>query len=100
MSSRGLIVFPDGRVDEVDGEGNTTAAMAPGIWEELIGAGYPLFSDGSNPEWGEKCIDISVENDEVTAYVVGDEEGDREQGMGRVTPKLATWLALFEEDEQ
>lgn len=100
MSDRGLIIFPDGRVDEVDDEGNTTADMAPGIWDELIEAGYPLFSDGSNPEWGEKCIDISIDDSgSVTAYSVDENPGNREYPMGTAPQRLAAWLALTKESE-
>jgi hypothetical protein len=94
MTDRGLILFSDGRIDEIDADGNQSGTTAPGLYQELAAAGYPLFID---PAAGIECFDISVDEvGEVTAYTVGDEP--REHPMGAVPPRLAVWLELTKED--
>ena len=96
MPDRGLILFPNGVVDEVDEDGYTTSSQADGLWEELEAAGYPKFVDESSG--GLVCFDISVDAaGQVTAYTVDDQPGNREHPMGAVTPKLALWLRLTAE---
>ena len=97
MTDRGLIVFSDGRVDEVDADGNMTTSTAPGLHQELTAAGYPVFGDPESTDPG--CFDVSVDDaGQVTAYTCSTDPGFREQAMGTVTPKLAAWLELTKED--
>lgn len=98
MTDRGLIIFSDGMVDEVDADGYITTSEAAGLHEELAAAGYPIFGDPESTD--PNCFDVSIDADgQVTAYTCNSDPGYREQAMGAVTPKLATWLELTKEDQ-
>jgi hypothetical protein len=88
MSDRGLIVYPNGHIDEVDENGDAYTATAEGLYAELEAAGYPLFIDGGTDL---VCFDVSVDDaGQVTAHTTGGLPHEHE--MGAVTPKLAAWL--------
>ena len=94
MSNRGLIVYPNDVIDEVDEDGEITSGPGEGIYAELAAAGYPKFNDPDSAD----CFDISIdEGGQVTAHSVDENPGNREHAMGQVTPRLAAWLALTED---
>jgi hypothetical protein len=67
-NDRGFMLFPDGRIEEVDADGLTFDHQSePGLFDDLVYAGYPLHSDTTLPRW-DGVIDVTVFGDAVTCH--------------------------------
>jgi hypothetical protein len=92
---RCFVLFPDDRIEEVDAEGNLWAHQpAPGLYDRLVLAGYPLHLDPVLPAW-DGIIDLHVEAGRVVVHTTG--PAPREHDMGAAA---SLFLAWFEEHAQ
>ncbi len=90
---QGFLVWPDGRVEEIepDGESNMIWTV-PGLFDELVLAGYPLHRDRNMGRW-DGVLDLAVDpeklGDGVTAYTSGPEPC--EHLMGPASDVFLDW---------
>jgi hypothetical protein len=81
MSYRGFILFADGRVEEVDADGEVyDHEPEPGLFDDLVFAGYPLQGDRDLTRW-DGIIDVRIEDDgRVFAYTSGPPPWEHDMG--------------------
>jgi hypothetical protein len=88
-NDRGFMLFPDGRIEEVDPDGSTyDLPPEPGLFDDLVYAGYPLHSDTTLPRW-DGVIDVSVEGGEVVCHTG---KPDGAVPMGPASALFLGWL--------
>lgn len=89
---QGFMVRPDGQISEITPDGEEDRWWtAPGLFDTLVLAGYPLHRDPDLGRW-DGVLDLSVDPDdpsEVTAYTVGTEP--REHQMGAASELFLDW---------
>lgn len=83
-----FILWPDVRVEEVDDEGDTyDYPSEPGLFDDLVTAGYPLLGDTALGSTWDGIIDLRVEDDRV---VVNSKSGEHD--MGAAGELFLAWL--------
>lgn len=89
---RGFIVWPNGTVEEVVDDGAATVRWtAPGLYDELLLAGYPLSANRDDSR-SDGVVDLSVDPAdprEVIAYTTG--KPPHERSMGAVSRVFLDW---------
>ncbi len=89
MSARGFMLWPDGSIDEVDEEGESyTYPLEPGLFDDLLTAGYPLHKDPDGGRW-DGIIDLRVEDDRVICHTNG--PAPHEHDMGPAGELFLAW---------
>ncbi|WP_433730847.1 hypothetical protein ACQP2Y_21165 [Actinoplanes sp. CA-051413] len=89
MKYRGFMLFADGRIEEVDAGGDTfDYPPEPGLYGDLLQAGYPLHGDQEIGRW-DGIIDLRVENDRVIVHTSG--APPREHDMGDAGAQFLSW---------
>lgn len=87
---RGFMLFPDGRVEEVDTDGGLWEyAPVPGLFDELVLAGYPLHRDPVLAAW-DGIIDVHVDGDRVVAHTTGLKPWEHD--MGAAAELFLAWF--------
>lgn len=89
-AERLFIVFPDGRIEEVDDEGDSQDYDPdPDLYEKLVKAGYPSSYHGDFSPF-DAIIDLRVVGDQVTVFTPG--HPPREHDMGAVGELFLAWF--------
>jgi hypothetical protein len=90
ISYRGFMLWPDGRIEEVDGDGETyDYDPEPGLFDDLVTAGYPLHRDDRIGRW-DGILDLRVDGSTVIAHTSGPES--REHDMGAASELFLSWF--------
>ncbi|MFF0378669.1 hypothetical protein [Actinoplanes missouriensis] len=89
-------MFSDGSISEIGRDGGAwTYPSVPGLFGDLIRAGYPLFGDPrDDPYWG--YIDLRVDDDQVIVHT--DEAPPHEHDMGAAGELFLAWFRQNAED--
>lgn len=89
LSERVFLLFPDGRIEELDQDGDTLDYDADAdLYEELVRAGYPPSYHGDFSPF-DAIIDLRVVGEQVT---VSTGPGSPEHDMGPAAALFLTWM--------
>jgi hypothetical protein len=89
-NERLFMLFPDGRIEEVDKEGDGwDFDPDPALYEKLVKAGYPPSYHGDFSTF-DAIIDLRVVGDQVTVFTPG--PTPREHDMGVAGELFLAWL--------
>ena len=93
MSYRGVMLFADDRIEEVDADGEIyDHDPLPGLFDALVFAGCPLQGDSQVARW-DGIIDLRVEDDgRVIAHTSG--SAPYEHDMSAVSELLPSWFQV------
>jgi hypothetical protein len=95
-TTRAFLVDPDGHVEEIDEEGDISDAWdAPGLFAEMVFAGFPIHRDG--------ILDVSVDPANptaVTAYTTGLKPYEHVITGPAAAPFLGWYLAYADRKDQ
>jgi hypothetical protein len=87
---RVFILFPDGRIEEIDADGDTyDYDPDPDLYETLVKAGYPTSYHGDFSPF-DAIIDLRVVGDQVTVFTPG--YRPREHDMGPAGELFLAWM--------
>jgi hypothetical protein len=91
------MLWPDGRVEEVDAEGDSYDYPAePGLYDDLVTAGYPLYSHPEDADW-DGLIDLRVEGDMVIVHT--NKIPPHEHDMGAAGELFLAWFRQNAEED-
>jgi hypothetical protein len=97
MTYRGFMLWPDGRIEEVDPDGETYDYPAePSLFDDLVKAGYPLLKHHEVGDW-DGIIDLRVEGSRVIVHTQGPPK-PYEHDMGAAGELFLAWLRLADQD--
>jgi len=91
-AERLFILWPDGRIEEVDEEGDTyNYPTEPGLFDDLVTAGYPLSGDTIGSGTWDGIIDLRVQDN---SRVIVNSTGKRaaEHDMGPAGELFLAWF--------
>lgn len=89
-NNRGFMLWPDGRIEEVDEDGDTwDYDREPGLFDDLVKAGYPLFKNPNVPSF-DNIIDLHVDDGRVVVHTNG--EKPYEHDMGAASELFLAWF--------
>jgi hypothetical protein len=99
MADRLFILWPDGRIEEVDDEGDTyDYPSEPGLYDDLVKAGYPLSGDTVGSGTWDGIIDLRVEDGaRVIVHSTGRARGEHD--MGPASELFLAWLRRADQDD-
>jgi hypothetical protein len=90
-NNRGFMLWPDGRIEEVDDEGDTwDYDREPGLFDDLVKAGYPLMKHDQIGNW-DGIIDLRVEDGRVIVHTQGPPK-PYEHDMGAASELFLAWF--------
>ncbi|WP_213004767.1 hypothetical protein [Paractinoplanes toevensis] len=90
-TERAFLVFPDGRVEEIDEEGETSGGWkTANLHADLAAAGYPPFREEGSPFDG--GFDITVKDDNVTVHAYDEAGIPAAREMGPAGELFLAWL--------
>lgn len=90
-ASRIFMLWPDGRIEEVDEEGETyDYERESGLFDDLVMAGYPLLGHVAGAGTWDGIIDLRVEGNRVIVHAKGTESGEHD--MGAASELFLAWF--------